>query len=185
MRPSGAVRRTGRPAARRARARWLVALALLVVAVAGCRLMPYRFAGGGLPPHIRTIAVLPFENETPVPELQREVLEAMRSQIQSRLNLRDAPEARAHAVLRGRIVRYDIDVPIGFSADPAQATTARRQLQLVVDVQIVDQSTGKPLWERSGLTAKGEYAERNEAAGRRQAIEEIIADIIEGAQSQW
>jgi hypothetical protein len=87
--------------------------------------------------------------------------------------------------VRGTIVRYDIDVPVGFSSDPTQATTARRQLQLVVDVAIIDQGSGRTLWEKKGLTAKGEYAEQNEAGGRRQAIEEIIADIIEGATSQW
>ena len=162
-----------------------VTAALALAAATGCRFSPYHFAGGGLPPHIRTIAVLPFDNDTPVPELQRELFEAMRREIQSRLNLRDAAEARANAVVRGKIVRYDIDVPIGFSADPTQATSARRQLQLVVDVQIVDQSNGRTLWEKKGLTAKGEYAERNEAGGRRQAIDEVIADMIQGVQSQW
>jgi Lipopolysaccharide-assembly len=172
---------------RRAALRGLIAAAALLTvgAVPACRFSPYRFAGGGLPSHIRTIAVLPFSNETPVPELQREVFEAMRREIQSRLNLRDASEARAHAVVRGTIVRYDIDVPIGFSADPSQATSARRQLQLVVDVEIVDQTNGRTLLEKKGLMAKGEYAERNEASGRRQAITEIISDIIEGVQSQW
>jgi hypothetical protein len=174
-RRSGVVRRTA----------VMAALALVASGVAGCRFIPYSFAGGGLPPHIRTIAVLPFDNDTPVPELQRELFEAMRREIQSRLNLRDAAEARANAVVRGKIVRYDIDVPIGFSADPTQATSARRQLQLVVDVQIVDQSNGRTLWEKKGLTAKGEYAERNEAGGRRQAIDEVIADMIQGVQSQW
>jgi hypothetical protein len=178
-RRSGAVRR---PAVRRL---LLPAAALLALAAPACRFSPYKFAGGGLPSHIRTIAVLPFDNETPVPELQREVFDAMRRELQNRLNLRDAAEARAHAVVRGTIVRYDIDVPIGFSADPAQATSARRQLQLVVDVQIVDQTNGRTLLEKKGLMAKGEYAERNESAGRRQAIEEIISDIIEGVQSQW
>ena len=174
-RRSGVVRRTA----------VMAALALAAAGAGGCRFSPYHFAGGGLPPNIRTIAVLPFENDTPVPELQRELFEAMRREIQSRLNLRDAAEARANAVVRGKIVRYDIDVPIGFSADPTQATSARRQLQLVVDVQIVDQSNGRTLWEKKGLTAKGEYAERNEAGGRRQAIEEVIADMIQGVQSQW
>lgn len=156
-----------------------------VVALAACRLSPYGFAGGGLPANIRTIAVLPFDNETPVPELQRELFDAMRRELQNRLNLRDASETKADALVRGTIVKYDADVPIGFSADPREANSARRQLQLVVDISIVDQNTGRTLWEKKGLTAKGEYAERNEAAGRRQAIEEVIADIIEGAQSQW
>ena len=30
-----------------------------------------------------------------------------------------------------------------------------------------------------------EYAERAEPSGRRQAIERVVTDIIEGAQSQW
>jgi hypothetical protein len=165
---------------------WASALALgAALAVGGCRFSPYQFQGGGLPSNIRTMAVLPFDNETPVPELQRELFEAMRRELQNRLNLRDASETRADAIVRGTIVKYDIDVPIGFSADPTQANTARRQLQLVVDVAIIDQASGRTLWEKKGLTAKGEYAEANEAAGRRQAIEEVIADIIEGATSQW
>lgn len=172
---------------RRTRLRgWTLALALgASVGVAGCRFSPYKFQGGGLPPNVRTMAVLPFENDTPVPELQRELFEAMRRELQNRLNLRDASETKADAIVRGTIVKYDIDVPVGFSADPTQATTARRQLQLVVDVSIIDQASGRTLWEKKGLTAKGEYAEQNEAAGRRQAIEEVIADIIEGATSQW
>lgn len=180
--PSG---RAERPRSPRRRA-WLVALALgASLGVEGCRFSPYKFQGGGLPPHVRTMAVLPFENDTPVPELQRELFEAMRRELQNRLNLRDASEAKADAIVRGTIVKYDIDVPVGFSADPTQATTARRQLQLVVDVAIIDQASGRTLWEKKGLTAKGEYAEQNEAGGRRQAIEEVIADIIEGATSQW
>lgn len=171
---------------RRPRRRWLrVALVGVLVATSACRFSPYHFAGGGLPSHVRTIAIVPFENETPVPELQRELYEAMRREVQNRLNLRDASQERADAVVRGTIVKYDIDVPIGYSADPRQATTARRQLQLVVDITILDQTTGKTLWERKGLAAKGEYAEQNERAGRRQAITNIINDIIEGAQSQW
>jgi len=165
----------------------LLALSLAVVALGttSCRLSPYHFAGGGFPSHIRTIAIVPFDNETPVPELQRELFEAMRRQLQNRLNLREASEAKADAVVRGSIVKYESDVPIGYSSDPRQATSARRQLQLVVDVSIVDQSSGKPLWERKGLTAKGEYAERDEPAGRRLAIERLLNDVVEGAQSQW
>jgi hypothetical protein len=164
------------------RLRRLALLALCPLIASGCL---YGFAGGGFPPAIRTVAVLPFDNQTPVPELQRELFDALRKGLQDRLNLRDAPEARAHAVVRGAIVKYEVDVPIGFSADPRQATSARRRLQLVLDIEIVEQATGRVLWEKKGLTAQGEYAERNEADGRRQAIEKAISDVVEGAQSQW
>ena len=145
----------------------------------------YGFAGGGLPPHIRTMAIQPFDNETPTPELQREIFEAMRRELQGRLGVRDAPQDRADAVVRGVVRAYDLDVPVGFSANPAQATTSRRKLQITVDVQIVDQTNGKTLWEKKGLRAEGEYAERDEAGGRRDAIKRVVNDIVEGAQSQW
>jgi hypothetical protein len=168
-------------------ARLAAAAALAMAGVVGgaCRYSPYKFAGGGLPRNVRSIAILPFDNQTAVPDLQRQIFEAMRRTLQSRLNLRDASEARADAIVRGSIVKYDADVPIGFSADPRAANQARRQLQLVIDVTIIEQASGRTLWERSGLTAKGEYAERNELDGRRQAIEELLNDIVEGAQSQW
>jgi hypothetical protein len=158
------------------------AISLLVLSLAGC---PYGFAGGGLPSHVRTVAVLPFDNETAAPQLQRELLETLRTAMQRRLGVRDASESRADAVVRGTIVRYDTDVPVGYSSDPNQATASRRRLEIAIDVEIVDQTTGKTLWTRKGLTGQGDYAESAEAQGRRQALEKVVNDIIEGAQSQW
>lgn len=154
----------------------------MVAAACGVR---YGFAEGAFPPHIRTMAVLPFDNQTAAPELQSELFDTMRHELQRRLGVRDAPEQKADAIVRGTIVSYDVDVPVAFSADPRQAVSARRRLQITIDVEIMDQTTGKTLWERRGLRAEGEYAERAEATGRKQAIEKIVTDIIEGAQSQW
>jgi hypothetical protein len=141
--------------------------------------------GGGLPRHIRTVAVIPFENETANPDIPTELHLELRKGLESKLGVREAPEARANAVVTGTIKKYEADVPVGFSADPARATSARRRVQVVVDVKIVDQTTGKTLFEKAGLSAEGEYAERSEPDGRKQAIDRIVADIIEGAQSQW
>lgn len=165
--------------------RW-VAMGVLLVATSGCFLgFGYGFAGGGLPTHIRTAAVLPFDNQTPAPELQSELADALRTQLERRLGLRSASQARADALVRGVIARFDVDVPVAYSADPNQATAARRRLAITVDVEIIDQSTGAVLWKRSGLRGEGEYPERGEAEGRRLAVERIVNEVIEGAQSQW
>jgi len=131
------------------------------------------------------MAILPFENQTAAPELQNELFEAMRKELQRRLGVRDATQERADALVRGTISTYDVDIPVAFSADPRQAVSARRRLQITVDVEILDQTTGKVLWQRKGLRAEGEYAERAELDGRRQAIQKLVSDIVEGAQSQW
>lgn len=145
----------------------------------------YSLSGGGLPKDIRTVAVLPFENETATPELQRELNEALRKGIASRLGLHEAPESKASAIVRGTIVRFEPDVAVAFSANPAQATSARRRLTVVVDAEIVNQLTGKVLWSKKGISAQGDYAENAEASGRKQAIDRIVNEVIEGAQSQW
>ncbi|MFL5579654.1 MAG: LPS assembly lipoprotein LptE [Gemmatimonadaceae bacterium] len=155
---------------------------MLTTSLVGCL---YGFAGGGLPKHIRTVAIVPFENETPSPEVQRELYDQMRRDFRGRLGLRDASETRADAIVRGTITRYDADVPIAYSANRTQATTARRKLQIAVDVEIIDQTTGRVLWSRRGLIGEAEYAERAEAEGRLRAVQEIVGDMVEGAQSQW
>jgi hypothetical protein len=160
------------------------AVLALLVGASACW-SPYGFAGGGLPPGIKSVAVLPFDNETATPDLQRDVTEALRRELAGKLGLREAPENRANAVVRGTILRYDPDMPIGFSADPQRAATARRKLQITVDVSIIDQATGKPLLEKRGLIAEGEYAESAELAGRRLAIEKLVDEIVRGVQSQW
>ncbi len=158
----------------------LIALALL------CSCF-YGFAGGGLPANVRTVAIIPFDNETPSPDLTREVIDVLRREMRNRLGVRDASESRADAIVRGTVVRYDVDVPIAYTADRSRngSTSARRKLQITVDVEIVEQSSGKTLFQRKGLSAEGEYSERDEVGGRRTAIAKLVSDVIEGAQSQW
>jgi len=159
----------------------LAALAWTALLLAGCR---YHLTGGGLPNDIKSVAIIPFDNETSSPELQLELNEALRKTFGSKLGLREAGEDKASAVVRGRIVRYELDVATGFSANPAQATSSRRQLQVAVHVEIVDQIRNKTLW-KGDIVALGDYPEGGETSGRKQAIEKIVADVIQGAQSQW
>jgi TolB-like protein len=163
--------------------RAFVALGLTVV-LDGC-LWRYSLNGGGLPPHIKNAAIMPFENQTGSTDVQRELAEGLRKAFSSRLGLREASEDKASAIVRGTIVQYDMDVPVAFSANPAQATSSRRRLQIRVDVEIFDQVKGRVLWSRKGMSAEGDYAENDEVSGRKQAVERIINDVIEGAQSQW
>lgn len=156
--------------------------AVLSLLFAGC----YSFAGGGLPSHIKSVAVVPFDNETSASMLQGELTNQMRRDVENRLGLRAAAQNKADAIVRGRIVRYEADIPVAYSADPTTTTTsAERKLQITVDIEIVDQSSGRTLWSQKGLTRDGTYAEGAEDSGRRQAIEKIVNDVVAGAQSQW
>jgi hypothetical protein len=174
------------PSIRRSgRSRRLASLcALLLLAPTAC-ITRYGFVGGGLPSHIRTLAIVPFDNETSSPDLPRELYDAMRRDFQPRLGVRDAAQDRADALVRGIVRTYVVGMPIGISADEQQSLTSRRRLQIVLDVQIVDQTNNKTIFERKSLRAEAEYSESDEPAGRREAIKRLVNDMVEGAQSQW
>ena len=155
---------------------------LFICSLSGCL---YSFAGGGLPSHIRTMAIVTFDNQTPAPEIPKELYDQMRRELQRRLGVRDAPQDRADALVSGVISSYDADVPVGFSANPQQSVTARRRLQLTIEVTILDQSNGRVLYANKQLRAEADYAERAEAEGRTQAITKIVQTIVEGVQSNW
>lgn len=193
MTPSGAAR-NHLPKARTIDPRWgagrrrlvrrgvqLLALAALSF-TGGC----YGFSGGGgLPRTLKTVAIQPFDNQTAAPELQRELFERLRDIMRDRLNLREAPEARADLVVRGTIVTYDVDLPLGASADGRNTASNRRRLQLTIDIEIVESATSRVLFSKKGLQREGQYAEGAEVAGRKNAYESIMTDIVEGVQSQW
>ena len=164
--------------------RSLGALASSVLLVAnGCI---YGFAGGGLPSHIQTVAIMPFDNQTAEPSLTLEVAAAVTEAIQRRLGLRLASEASADAIVTGTITRYEADIPLQVLSDDAgNVAVTRRRVQISVSVQIFDVLEERMLWQRSSLTVDGEYNPPREPAGREVALTKLVNDIVDGAQSQW
>ena len=159
-------------------------IAAVTLTVSGCI---YGFAGGGLPSHIRTVAILPFDNQTAEPSLTQEVSEAIREAIEQRLGLRAASEETADAVVRGRVSQYTPDIPLTFQSGnrAGSVTVTRRRVQISISVEIYDQIEDRMLWQRSGLQVDGEYEPPAEEQGRRLALEKLVNDIVDGAQSQW
>ena len=163
--------------------RRLAAALLLAGGLGGCL---YGFAGGGLPPSIKTVALLPFDNQTAEPTLTQEVAVKVRDAVQGRLGLRQASEAQADAVVRGTIARYEPDLPVQYTGGENQAVSVTRRLvQITVSVEILDQHQGKPIYQRTGLVLEGEYDPGQEQSGREKALDKLVTNIVEGAQSQW
>jgi hypothetical protein len=154
--------------------------------MAGCI---YGFSGGGLPPAIRTVAVMPFENLTADPTLTAEINRAVREAVEDRLGLRPSGEKDADAIVTGTIRRYEPDLPVAFQGvgpeEQKKVEVTRRLLQLVVDVRIFDQKGEKVLWERQALMVDGDYETGKERDGRKKALEKLTTNIVDGAQSQW
>lgn len=164
---------------------WLGTL-LVVATLAGCN---YSFRAGSFPPeHVNSVAVLPFENETARFELTQEIHQVMLRDLTRALGVQNAAEENADAVVRGTIRRYELTAPLYRpGADETRAEVLQREVALSVEVEFVDLVENVILWESSNLTARGQYLEDSESeeVGRVEAIDLLVQQIIDGAQSNW
>ncbi len=160
-----------------------------LAAVLLCASCNYSFiSGAGLPEHVRTLAVLPFENETNRFELTQEVHEALLRQLPRALGLTQAGEETADAVVSGTIQRYELTAPLYRRGQQAESVEVlQREVVLVVSVELLDREAYTILWDQQQLRVVGQYldASETEEVGRIEAIELLVQEIVDGAQSNW
>jgi hypothetical protein len=149
----------------------------------------YSFqAGAGFPDHVRTVAILPFDNETTRPEITDEVFSELLREFPRSQGLQPAGEDVADAKVVGTIRRYDVSTPSYRSSGTGNVPEVlQRQVSLSVEVQIINVVDNEILWESSSIMVQGEFLEESETEdeGRAVAIELLIQRIIDGAQSNW
>jgi hypothetical protein len=159
---------------------------MLTLSLSACS---YGFqAGAGFPDYVKTVAIVPFENDTTRPEITDEVFNLLLREFPRSQGLQPAGEDVADAVIRGTITRYDVTTPsyrAGAAGDVPQVL--QRQVSLTVEVQIINQVDNVVLWESAAVSVRGEFLEESETedTGRALAIELLVQRIIDGAQSNW
>jgi hypothetical protein len=162
----------------------VTALAVTVM-LSGCN---YSFRAGSFPPpHVQTIAIEPFDNETARFELTGELYDQLLRNLPGALGVQVAGADVADAIVRGRINRYDVTAPNYRAGQPGEAArVTQRQVNISVSVEIVDLVENVILWESASVTALGEYVEgAPEEEGRLRAIVLLVQEIVDGAQSNW
>lgn len=175
-------KRPGAPRVRSAAAALAAALLL-----GGCL---YGFTGGGLPSHIRTVYVEPFENETTqFGSFVTDVQLALQEELPRRLGVRLASEDGASAIVRGKLVSYEEAAQnVRASEVGGQVEVLRREVRITFQAEIYDLVEDHVLWRGTSVSAVGEYnpeAGESVEEARAEAIEEMVRKVVEGAQSQW
>jgi hypothetical protein len=167
------------------RAGRLLLLLALALVQSGC-LYSFR-AGTGFPSYIRTVAVIPFENETTRFELTQEIHEQLLRELPRALGIRPGSEENADAVVRGVITSYNTTAPaFGAGAGGDRAQVALRQVSIMVAVEIIDLVENQILWDSRSVSGRGEFLDSEiEDVGRLEAIEALVQQIVDGAQSNW
>ncbi len=150
----------------------------------------YGFSGGGgFPSQIRTIYIEPFDNQTVQFSLDQQLFRQLQDRVPSSLGLNIAGAQAADAVLRGKILRYD-DVAQNYRADQGSQTglqVLQHEVQIVASAEIVDVKRNVILWDNGSVTGRGTYqpSSENDDVGKQKALESLVQQILDGAQSQW
>lgn len=130
--------------------------------------------GGALPPTIKTMAVLPFDRQIPVLELDQRVTEAVTRELVQRARIKvQSSTAGADAVLVGTLTAYAAS-PVSY--DPATGLANRYRVQMVAKVTVTD-SAGKVLFKSDGFMFEELY-ERSALPSAYISDQVIAYDVI-------
>lgn len=176
--------RSARGRVRTSASRAAAGAALAALALAGC----YGFSGGGgLPTHIQTAYVEPVSNETSRFGLSELLTERLLEAARQRLGLRLASEGEADAVIRASVVRYGDDAVSFDASEGVGADVFLRRVTIGARVEIYDATRGEVIWQSSVVSGIGEYEpdSETEEVGLEIAMENLVQQIVDGAQSQW
>ena len=128
-------------------------LAGLAAVAAGCG---YGVAGRAtrIPPDVKTIAIVPFENKTSTYRIEQRMTQAVVQEFLSRTKYRIVPDAKdADAVLRGEIVNLD-SIAVVYDTTTGRATTMLVTVKMKVEL---DDRNSKALFQNDNFVFRQSY----------------------------
>jgi len=162
---------------------------LLIGAVLTLGSCAYSTSTANLPPHLRTISIPAFENQTSETSLQQELTDAVVNRFVTDNHLKVVDERSANSVLRGVIRSYRNSV-FGISAD-----TRSEEYRVTIEVSVTfkDLVKNREVWKDEGLVKTSNYyvqtvpgqEAKTELDGRKAAIAKIADEILSCTVESW
>jgi outer membrane lipopolysaccharide assembly protein LptE/RlpB len=157
----------------------------LLLAVGSCA---YSTSTALLPPHLKTIAIPVFENQTTEYSLDREITDAVIRRFVDDNHLRIVDERSANAVIRGKLTDYKNSV---FGISPISRAQEYR-VTITVSVVFKDLVKNREIWTDTLIKTANYYVQsvpgdsaRTELDGRKQAISKIADEILSRSIESW
>ncbi len=129
--------------------------------------------GGALPPSVKVVAVLPFERQVPVLQLDQRVTEAVTRELAQRARVKvQSSKEGADAVLTGAITGYGV-APLSYDS---AGRANRYQVTMTAKVRLASRD-GKVLFESQGYRFSEVY-ERSSTPGNYISEEVVAYDVV-------
>lgn len=156
----------------------------LFLCLQGC----YSFTGASLPPHIKTVAVPVFKEQSGagVAQLGAEFTEKLIDTIESQSSLSiESDIGRADALVEAAIVSFS-DEPSQIGSETERAIANR--ITIVIRASFIDRVQNKPFFTQTSFNGFDDYSV-GDFAGKEEAIEtavdQIVDDLFNRMVSNW
>ena len=148
--------------------------------IGGCGV--YSFSGSSIPPHIKTVAVPLFEDNTAELGVDQQLTDAIIDAITRDNTLKIAGPRAGDSVVRGTILR--VEDRAGQYDENENASDFR--VTLNVKVVFEDVKNRNVLWEQT-FSQWGAYdnSETSREDGIQEAIDKIVTDVLNRMVSGW
>ncbi len=142
----------------------------------------YSFSGSTLPPHLRTIKILPVVNQTLESALADRITEGFEEGFRRRTNLRRVNEG-GDAELLGVLTGYS-HRPLSTSGE--RVTSYRVDLQM--RITFIDRLRNDTLYQAGNVPGYGDYRigeGETEETGKQRAVESLVKVVLDNTVSRW
>lgn len=161
---------------------FLVVCCSLFIAACGV----YSFTGSSVPPHLKTIAIPLFDDQSGSgePGLREEVTNKLIAQFTRDNSLEIADKNTADSILEGIILPFRDEVAVVERGE----TVSKRRVTVTIRAKYQDMKLRKTVWEKS-FSNWGDYEIGADAVQRKQAlataIDKLTEDILLETVSSW
>ena len=173
-------------AVHRVTASWLAPLVAACLGSAGCA---YTTNTAALPPHVHTIAIPTFTNETTEYAIEQSLTQAVIDRFVNDNHLKVVDEKSADYVVRGALKGYR-NVVFGFNTSE---NASEYRVTIVVSVTVKDVVKNREVWTDAALSRYSNYyvvavpgsPAKTEFDGRADAISKIADEILARTVQSW
>ncbi|MBN1127884.1 MAG: hypothetical protein JXA71_02785 [Chitinispirillaceae bacterium] len=162
--------------------RFLAVLVILSAALCGCI---YTLSGSSLPPHLKTVEVPLFANQSLEPNIADEITRQLSNDIVAG-NLLKVVERSGNAVINGTVTSYTNE-PYTFGASETRRVDVQQYVvRITADVEFLDVKKDEPIY-KGQVTGEGIYdlASQTEQDGKQAAIKEMVQRIMANSVQGW
>lgn len=158
----------------------IILIVIIFLLIAGCGY--YSFSGSSLPPHLKTVAIPVFDDNTAEFGVRESITEQLIEEFTKDNSLKISDSRNSDSIIEGTITNIR-DQAGAYGTDESVQDI---KVYVTVDVKFRDLKKRKIIWEER-LTQWGTYipSQENREDGITAAIDKLVDDIFNKSIAGW